>query len=62
LRLSLRLAAGHASPDTSSIAFVLDCNVWSNDSVRVTARNVSASTMDLAAAALSVQVTERRIA
>jgi hypothetical protein len=50
-----------ASLDTSSIAFVLDCHVWSNNSVRVTARNVSASTVDLAAAALSVQVTKRRV-
>jgi hypothetical protein len=49
-----------ASLDTSSIAFVLDCHVWSNDKVRVTARNVSASTVDLGAAPLSVQVTKRR--
>jgi len=51
-----------ASLDTSSIALVLDCHVWSNNSVRVTARNVSASTVDLAAAALSVQVVKRRVA
>jgi hypothetical protein len=51
-----------ASLDTSSIAFVLDCHVWSNNSVRVTARNVSASTVDLAAAALSVQIVKRRVA
>ncbi len=50
-----------ASLDTSSIAFVLDCHVWSNNSVRVTARNVSASTVDLAAAPLSVQVVKRRV-
>jgi hypothetical protein len=50
-----------ASLDTSSIAFVLDCHVWSNDSVRVTARNVSASTVDLAAAPLAVQVVKRRV-
>ncbi len=50
-----------ASLDTSSIAFVLDCHVWSNGSVRVTARNVSASTVDLAAAPLAVQVTKRRL-
>jgi hypothetical protein len=42
-----------ASLDTSSITFVLDRHVWSNNSVRVTARNVSASTVDLAAAPLS---------
>jgi hypothetical protein len=50
-----------ASLDTSSIAFVLDCHVWSNNSVRVTARNVSAATVDLAAAPLAVQVTKRRL-
>ncbi|RAI57061.1 pectate lyase family protein [Roseicella frigidaeris] len=50
-----------ASLDTSSIAFVLDCHVWSNNSVRVTARNVSASTVDLAAAPLAVQVVKRRL-
>ena len=50
-----------ASLDTSSIAFVLDCHVWSNNSVRATARNVSASTVDLASAALSVQVVKRRV-
>jgi len=41
---------------------MLDCHVWSNNSVRVTARNVSASTLDLAAAPLSVQVMKRRVA
>ncbi|WP_233256275.1 hypothetical protein [Falsiroseomonas bella] len=59
-----RRAAGDfadASLDTSSIAFVLDCHVWSNNSARVTARNVSASTVDLAAAPLAVQVTKRRV-
>jgi hypothetical protein len=50
-----------ASLDTSSIAFVFDCHVWSNNSVRFTARNVSASTVDLAAAPLSVQVVKRRV-
>ena len=49
-----------ASLDTSSIAFVLDCHVWSNNSVRVTARNISGATFDLAAATLSVAVTKRR--
>jgi hypothetical protein len=47
--------------DTSSIAFILDCHVWSNNSLRVTARNVSASTVDLAVAPLSVQVTKRQV-
>jgi hypothetical protein len=50
----------YASLDTSSIAFVLDCHVWSNNSVRVTAQNVSASTVDLAAGPLSVQLMKRR--
>jgi hypothetical protein len=50
-----------ASLDTSSIAFVLDCHVWSNDKVRVTARNVSLSTVDLPAAALHVQVVKRKL-
>ena len=50
-----------ASLDTSSISFVRNCHVWSNKSVRVTARNVSASTVDLAAALLAVQVVKRRI-
>ena len=50
-----------ASLDTSSIAFVLDCHVWSNDKVRVTARNVSLSTVDLPAAVLHVQVVKRRV-
>ena len=50
-----------ASLDTSSITFVLDCHVWSNNSVRVTARNVSASTVSLAVALLSLQVVKRRV-
>jgi hypothetical protein len=45
----------------SSIAFVLDCHVWSNDKARVTARNVSLSTVDLPTAGLSVQVVKRRV-
>jgi hypothetical protein len=56
-----RPAFADVSLDTSSIAFVLDCHVWSNNSVRVTARNVSASTVDLAAAPLAVNVTKRRL-
>jgi hypothetical protein len=42
----------NAELDTGSIPFVLDGHVWSNNGVRVTARNVSASTVDLAAAPL----------
>ena len=38
-----------------------DCHVWSNDKVRVTARNVSLSTVDLPAAALHVQVVKLRL-
>jgi hypothetical protein len=50
-----------SSLDTSSIAFVLDCHVWLNNTERVTARNVSASTVDLATAPLAVQVVKRRL-
>lgn len=50
-----------ASLDSSCIALVLDCHLWSNNSVRVTARNVSASTVDLAAAPLAVRVTKWRL-
>jgi hypothetical protein len=50
-----------ASLDTSGIAFVLDCHVWSNDKLRVTARNVSLLTVDLPVAALHVQVVKRRV-
>ena len=45
----------------SSIAFVLDCHVWPNDKVRVKARNVSLSTVDLPAAGLHVQVVKRQV-
>jgi hypothetical protein len=50
-----------ASLDASSIACLLDCHVWSNNSVRVTAWNASAWTVDLAAAPLAVQVMKRRV-
>jgi hypothetical protein len=39
---------------------VFDGHLLSNNGVRVTARNVSASTVDLAAAPLAVQVVKRR--
>jgi hypothetical protein len=52
---------GFLQPGHNSITFVLDCLVWSNDKVRVTARNVSLSTMDLPAATLHVQVVKRRV-
>jgi hypothetical protein len=45
----------------SSTRFIeLDAAVWSNNTVRVMARNISAATFDLAAAMLSVGVTKRR--
>jgi hypothetical protein len=45
----------------SSTRFIeLDAAVWSDNTVRVLARNVSNTTIDLAAATLSVQVTKRR--
>ena len=46
----------------SSTRFIeLDALVWSNNTGRVLARNVSGDTFDLGAATLSVAVTERRI-
>jgi hypothetical protein len=51
-----------ASLDSSSIAFVLNCQVWSNNSVRLTARNLSASAVDLLRAPLFVRATKRQIA
>ncbi|MGK7865559.1 hypothetical protein [Falsiroseomonas sp. E2-1-a4] len=46
----------------SSTRFIeLDAAVWSNNTVRVMARNISAATFDLAAATLSVGVVKRRV-
>lgn len=46
----------------SSTRFIeLDATVWSNNTVRVMARNISAATFDLAAATLSVGVVKRRL-
>ncbi len=46
----------------SSTRFIeLDAAVWSNNKVRVTARNISAATFDLAAATPSVGVAKRRM-
>jgi hypothetical protein len=46
----------------SSTRFIeLDAAVWSNNTVRVMARNISAATFDLAAATLSVQAVKRRV-
>jgi hypothetical protein len=50
-----------ASLATSSRFFELDATAWSNNTVRIVARNVSNTTIDLAAATLSVQVTKRRV-
>jgi len=49
-----------ASLDTSSIIFMLDCDAWRTNGVRVTPRNVSASTVDLAAATPAVRALKRR--
>ena len=50
-----------AKPPRPSVSFCpITCHVWSNDKVRVTAGTVSASTVDLATAPLSVQVSKRR--
>ena len=46
----------------SSTRFIeLDAAVWSNNTVRVMARSISAATFDLAAATLSVGVAKRRV-
>jgi hypothetical protein len=50
-----------ASLATSSHFFQLDAAAWSNNTVRVLARNVPNTTIDLAATTLSVQVTKRRV-
>lgn len=48
---------------TSSVRFIeFDVATWSNNTVRVIARNISPATLDLGSATLSVQVTKRRIA
>ena len=47
---------------TSSTRFIgLDPFVWSNNTMRVVARNISGSTFDLGAATLSVAVIKRRV-
>jgi hypothetical protein len=50
-----------ASLATSSRFFQLDATAWSNNTVRVPARNVSNTTGDLGAATPSVQVAKRRV-
>jgi hypothetical protein len=52
----------HASLASSTRFIELDAAAWTNNTVRVMARNISPSaTFDLAAATLSVGVTKRRI-
>jgi len=53
--------AAAASLVSSTRVIELDAAVWSNNTVRVMARNISATTFDLAAATLSVQVVKRRV-
>ena len=46
----------------SSTRFIeLNAAVWSNNTVRVMARNISAATFDLVATILSVGVVKRRV-
>ena len=49
-----------ASLATSSRFFELDATAWSNNTVRVLARNISNTTIDLGPATLSMTVTKRR--
>jgi len=49
----------HASLVSSTRFLELDAAVWSNNTVRVMARNISGATFDLAAAALSASVLPR---
>ena len=51
---------GFTSPRRHSLIKQLDAAVWSNNTVRVMARNISAVTVDLAAATLSVEATKRK--
>ena len=51
----------HAALATATRFIELDAAAWSNNTVRVMARNISAATFDFGAAALVVQVTKRRV-
>jgi hypothetical protein len=52
----------HAALAASTRFVELDATAWSNNTVRVMARNISATaTFDLGTATLSVAVTKRRI-
>ena len=50
-----------ASLATSSRFFELDATAWSNNTVRMLARNVSNTTIDVGPATLSLQVTNLRV-
>jgi hypothetical protein len=50
-----------ASLATSNRFFELGAAAWSNNTVRVLARNVSNTAIDLAIVTLSVQVTKHRV-
>lgn len=51
----------HAALASSTRFIELDAAAWSNNTVRVMARNISPSTFDLGAATLAVHVTQRRV-
>ena len=51
----------HAALASSKRFIELDAVAWSNNVVRVMARNISTATFDLAAATLSVRVAKRRV-
>ncbi len=46
---------------TSSRYFDITAHVWTNDTVRVAARNLYSTALDIGAATLSVEVTKRRL-
>ena len=50
-----------ASTSSSTRFIELDAFTWSNNTVRVMARNISGAAFDLGAATLSVTVMKRRI-
>jgi hypothetical protein len=55
-----RADVADASLDTNRIAFMSDCQVWSNNSVCVAMRNASPSTVNLAATSLAVRIMKGR--
>jgi hypothetical protein len=52
---------GECAPPTDPCNTALDAFAWTNNTVRVLARNVSGGAFDLAAATLLVAVIKRRI-